>query len=368
MNQSILPPELAGTMFVTGYRGIGKSFLAAQADLPSNIAFFDFESKGAGIDSQLHFGLYRALNQETSNPLEMYDLVFKLFSELEQDRYTVVILDNIAPLELAIGAEVSRNAKVYAEHSGMDASKIKRNVYGQGHACVNFLIDVLCALLHSRGIKLIIATSHIKRRWEGGQPLPNKYRIKGHDAWQNLSILTLILVPGSNPPVPAALVQKEQLGTITLDEQSLSATQITAMLKGDAGHTVARRLPRRIPDCTFQKIRWYLSNPADLGNPQDGEEPTFEERDPFDKGLSNEQLAFVTLAMQQQEREEAQNAPAPTINPQTLLAPQPTPEAASAMEKAQARVKELVQQGGDPDEIRTILRQESYPPPIIAGH
>jgi len=207
-DNSILPPELAGVCFITGYRGIGKSFLASQADLPSRIAFFDFESKGEGIDSQLHFGIYRALNQESKTPIEMYDLMIDLFENLEQDRYTIVVLDNIAPFELALGAEVVRNAKMYAEHSGMNAAKVKSNAYGQTHACVNLLISRMCALLHSRGVRLIIATSHIKHPWLHGQPVIGKWRKKGHDEWQNLSILTVILVPGDNPPTPDAIVQR----------------------------------------------------------------------------------------------------------------------------------------------------------------
>jgi len=367
---SILPPELHGVCFITGYRGIGKSFLASQADLPSRIAFFDFESKGQGIDSQLHFGMYRALNQETTNALAMYDTMFEAFSTLEQDRYTVAILDNIAHMELALQAEVQRNAKKYASEYGLDAGKIKRNAWGQMHAAVNALLGETCPLLHSRGVRLIVATSHIKSAWAGGQQVPNKFRIKGHDRWQELSILTLILIPGDSPPVPAALVQKEQLGTIMLDEQDLSEAQIEAMLRGESGHTVARRLPRRIPDCTFQKIRWYLSNPADMDNPADGEEPTTEESDPFRDKLTREQLAFVTLALQQQEREEALTTPATSINPQSLIASAqaqaPKAEVRSKLDAAIERGFELGKTIEDEQQIRQKLLDEGFAVPIVA--
>ena len=361
MNSTILPPELHGVMFVTGYRGIGKSFLASQADLPSRIAFFDFESKGAGIDSQLHFGLYRAFNQETRNALEMYDAMYAAFSELEDGAYTVAVLDNIAHMELALQAEAIRNASRYGNEYGLDAGKIKRNAWGQLHACVNALLGATCSLLHSRGVRLIVATSHIKAAWAGGQQVPNKWRIKGHDRWQELSILTLILVPGDNPPVPAAIVQKEQLGTITLDEGALTEAQIEAMLRGEGGHTVARRLPRRIPGCTFQQLRWYLAHPADLDSPADGEALRHEEADPFSSTLSKEQIALVTLALQQQEREEALNAPVPTVNPQSLIGQsRESPQVAEAREKAQDLAGKMGM-----DQVRAKLA-ESYPPPVVA--
>jgi len=359
-------------MFVTGYRGIGKSFLVSQADLPSRIAFFDFESKGQGINSQLHFGMYRAFNQETRNALDMYDAMYKTFSTLEQGRYTVAILDNIAHMELALSAEVVRNANKYADEYGLDAQKIKRNAWGQQHAAVNALLGAICSLLHSRGVQLVCATSHIKAAWAGGQQVPNKWRIKGHDRWQELSILTLILVPGDHPPIPSAIVQKEQLGVIELDEANLTDEQIQAMMNGDDGHWMARRLPVRLPECTFQKIRWYLQHPANLDEPAEGEELRMSEAEPFTATLNREQLALVTLALQHEERQEALTTPAQSINPQSLIAraqqvqaPQPeSPQLIEAREKAHQYRDES---DGDMEEVRGRLRVDGYPPPVIAA-
>jgi hypothetical protein len=354
-------------MFVTGYRGVGKSFLASQADLPSRIAFFDFESKGQGINSQLHFGTYRAFNQESKSALQMWDLMHDTFGKLEMGKYTVAILDNIAHMELALAAEVVRNANKYADEYGLDAQKIKRNAWGQQHAAVNALLGATCSLLHSRGVQLIVATSHIKAAWAGGQQVPNKWRIKGHDRWQELSILTLILIPGDHPPVPAAIVQKEQLGVIELDENNLTEDQIQAMLNGDDGHWMARRLPVRIPKCTFQQIRHYLSHPANLDDPAEGEELRMGEAEPFSSTLSKEQLALVTLALQHQEREEELSVAPRSLNPQSLIAraqvPQPeSPQITQAKLEAQALMDEM----GDLDLVREELRK-SYPPPVVAA-
>jgi len=164
------------------------------------------------------------------------------------------------------------------------------------------------------------------------------------------------------------LVQKEQLGVIQLDEQNLTEEQLEAMLRGESGHTVARRLPRRIPDCTFQKIRWYLTNPADMDEPAEGEMPSVEESDPFSKRLSGEQLAFVTLAMQQQEREEALNTPTVTINPQALIAnaQKPKPEVQSKLDEAVKRGFELAKEHDTDEAVRQALIDEGYPVPIVA--
>lgn len=297
-NPSILPPQMRGVMFITGYRGLGKSYLASMADLPQNICFLDFEDKGEGIDSDLKFGLYRALTQEAigSQGQGLFNISWKCFNSIPKNRFTTVILDNIRPLEMAMNAEAVINARDYADKYGLNMDKIKKNAWGQKGAVVNCMISDACAIMHAAGVKLIIATSHVKDQWFSGQPVPGKYRYQGADRWQELSILTLILVPGSNPPIPAAIVQKEQLGLIEI-ERSPSEDQIEAMMRGEIGHTARRRLPYRLPEATFQKLRWYLYHPASFDEPADGEGVVQDEVDAFDSTLSKEQLQFVTAAI-----------------------------------------------------------------------
>lgn len=300
---TILPAEVQGVMFISGYRGIGKSFLASQSDLPDNIAFFDFESKGAGINAQLSFGMYRALTQEAGDdPLELFNLTWSTLAHLEANRYTAVIFDNVSPLEIALNAHASNNAERLAERYGLNVKNVKAGRFGGTRSIVNFLISDMCAALHHKGVKLIIATSHIKPRWSTGGPIPNKYNVKGADRWQELSILTLLLIPGDNPPIPSAIVQKEQLGTIGIPSNP-TPEQIEAMRKGEAGHTVGRRLPPKISKCTFQKIRWYLQHPADFDNLREEEIPSFEESDPFNESLNAEQFALVKDMVSSAERE-----------------------------------------------------------------
>jgi hypothetical protein len=295
---------MVGVMFCSGGRGFGKSFLASQADLPDNIAFLDFESKGAGINTQLNFGMYKALTQESGgDPMRLHAETFSAVANLEKDRYTVVVFDNVSPMEIAFNAYASANADNLAEMYGLNAKNVKAGRFGGTRSIVNFMISDMCAGLHHKGVKLIVATSHIKARWSPGGPIPNKYNVKGADRWQELSILTLLLIPGDKPPVPSAIVQKEQLGIIGIAPDPTPA-QIEAMRKGETGHTINRRLPPKISECTFQKIRWYLANPANFDNLKPEEVPSFEESDPFQASLNKEQFQLVKDMTSMQERAE----------------------------------------------------------------
>jgi hypothetical protein len=63
---------------------------------------------------------------------------------------------------------------------------------------------------------------------------------------------------------------------------------------------IQRRLPYRLPEATFQKIRWYLHHPANLTEPDEGEAVDIPEAEAFDQTLSKEQLQFVTAAINQE--------------------------------------------------------------------
>lgn len=302
-NSTILPPEVHGVMFITGYRGQGKSFLAAQADLPQNIHFFDFENKGEGIDAQLDFKSYVALTQQAQEPLQLWRATDEAIDKLEGG--TVLVIDNVSPLELAMNAEASFNAEDYAMRYGLNLKNIKAGRFGGTKSIVNFMIGDLCSRVHAKGIRLIIVTSHIKPRWGSAGVIPNKYSPKGADRWQDLSILSLILIPGK-PPVPNALVQKEQLGIISVPTNP-TPQQIEAMMRGETGHEIRRRLPYKLSPCTFQKIRQYLVNPVNFDKLEDRERPTFEESDPFAEKLTKEQFDYITHSAAIVAREERED-------------------------------------------------------------
>lgn len=297
MNQSILPPEMTGVMNIVGYRGIGKSWLASQADDPDNVCYLDYEEKAEGIHHQLGFGMYHsvyrdALSNGKTDPVALYNYTSSLITSLPKGRFTVAVLDNISPLELAMKAEVQSNPAKYAKEFALNQNNIQAGRFGGASAVVNFMITSrICMPLYAKGIKLVIATSHVKSKWSTGGPIPNKWNILGADRWQELSILTLILIPGEHAPIPAALVYKEQLGHISFNRE---------LGQFDA----RRRLPERIPKCTFAEIIRYLREPANLSQPAHGEKASQAEIDKFSEELTSQQLEIVRMALKAQEREE----------------------------------------------------------------
>ena len=267
---------------------------AATADLSENVCFIDGEQKGSGIDSQLHFGKYISLLSEAANqygptfkPIDLYQTLDKTLRAIPQNKFTVCVLDNIAPIEEALLAEVKREPRAY----GIDPAKAISGAFGGAWPGVNNLVSGYCNALYAKGIRLIIATAHIKAVWASGGQVPNKFKPKGVERWQELSILSLVLIPGDYSPVPSALVMKEQLGQLTYNATSDE-------------FEIRRRLPQRLPKATFAEIRRYLREPADLSSPLKGEVPTDEEIDPFNDKFSKDQLAYMRAAAEAQLKED----------------------------------------------------------------
>lgn len=286
LRKSILPPELRGLCYLTGQRGVGKSFLAAQADIPDNVLFWDFEEKGSGIDAQLHFGKYLSISALAASqfgmefkPLQMMEVVRAQLNQVENQRYTVAVVDNIEPLETAFYNEI----KKYPAQYGINIKNAESGSFGGAWPGVNYLVSGFCQRLYSRGIRLIIVTAHLKNVWSSTGPIPNKFKPKGVERWHELSVLSLVLTTAENAPIPSGLVQKEQLASTLFNEET-----------GEV--EVRRRLPLRIPKCTFAEIKRYLREPADLVSPKLGEVPSNDETNPYNDRFSHEQLAYLTAA------------------------------------------------------------------------
>lgn len=312
--QSILPPDIRGVGHISGYRGLGKTTLCIQADAPPNIAFFDFEQKGESFHNQLNFGYYlsvvteAAKRKRANGMLAVYEVFKEAIDALPTEQFTVAILDNVSPLETALNAAVKADANKFAAEYGGNIKNIIRGTMGGAKAVVNELVaSWICPTLYAKGIQFIAMTSHVKPRWSPAGPLPNKYYIKGADRWEDLSVLTLALIPGDFPPVPSAIVMKEQLGVMQWDQERMD-------------YVIKRRLPKRLPRATFAEIRRYLENPADLQNPGPGEEPTYAEFDPFDDKLSKEQINFIKVGAAAYAEEESEEIVGSGSDPSKMIA------------------------------------------------
>ena len=291
---SIMPSEMhGGVVKISGYRGRGKTSFAIGAERPSLTLFLDYEHKGGGFHQQLNFGRYEDMAAGCSSPSDVFDKTTGIIQTLEQDRYTHAIIDNGSPLELALTAGARRDLGKYCQEYGINYKNALAGRFGGVKPIVNFFItDKICNALFGKGIKLISVTHHIGARWGGGGPIPNKKRIKGYDRWMELAILSVVILnKGDFPPIPSAMVEKEQLSRMRFDEATGEYKQV-------------RCLPVRLPRCTYSAIKEYLTNPADLKNRGPGEAIVQHEFDVFSERLDNAQIALMRLQLEKQKREE----------------------------------------------------------------
>ena len=298
---------------ITGGRGIGKTQLAATYLPPSRVGevfYHDSEDSAnnilAGLESlNLSFGHYNSLRQrfgdlpgeddllsrindgklpwidnKTRNALIDYYLYIldDLKTNLNPNgkpKYTVYVHDTIEKLEAGMAAWVTANKR----SAGVTTEAFGK-LWSEG---VFPLYEQFLSAIHARGIQTIILTSHLKTPWEGNRPVTGKVVPSGKKLLYYLSRLMIWVVREQKNPsgAPAGLILKERLA-------SLNVT-------GDEWQ-VERRLPRRIPVCTWTNIRKYLVNGCDLINPVDGETlSTYEDELIQDLALSDKQMELMIL-------------------------------------------------------------------------
>lgn len=345
MVDSILLPQFHGSFFITGQRGMGKSMLAVQVERPELTAFFDFdEEKGRTLHDTLRFGAYYPVTTMVTGKSQadvwykFQELVGKLPSEI-----TTVVLDNTGPLEAGMYAHVLAHASEMAKLTGISEKNISTGGYGAGRGVVNFLISKqISTPLHARGVKLIIATAHVKPKWQGN----GKMDIKGADRWHEIGSLTLVLIPQrSGPPFPrAAIVQKEALGLISFDPETLE-------------YSVVAPLPPRLPKATFAEIRRYMQQPVDWANLKDEEQLLPSEIEPFTDELSKDQIAFMR-AQAESELLDKQ------LQLKAMSAEAENPFNVSSKNEEEATARKLLAEGMSVDEV---VKTTGLPKVIVKG-
>jgi hypothetical protein len=233
-------------------------------------------------------------------PLTRAAMFLSEIEKLPQDKFTVVIIDNISQLEKAIQAIVYQDAKKYADIYGYTVPSVMKDEYGKARGIANDLIgDAIAKPLHAKGVKLIIVTSHAKEKYN----VPGKMIFQGRDRWQELSILTLILgAGGAYHPTPSAIVFKEALGGIQVIGNV--DKQYEAIMRGEiASHDITGRFPPRLPKADWQSIRHYLYKPVDLNNLAEDEKLNLEESEPFSEKMSKEQIAYQLGVLEREVKE-----------------------------------------------------------------
>lgn len=283
--KSVLPPELENVMLITGFRGSGKSYLAATADNPKRIVYLDYESKGKSLDKQLGFGFYSSIYDEVVDACgrlvdhEVYKRTWQILEAMPRDKYTVVVFDNIGALQRGMVAEVKDSPARW----GVDQQKALTGAMGGPWPGVANIVSTFNSYLRTKGVQLVIFVAHVKAPWAKEGPVPNKFKADGVARIHELSVLSLIMQPGTHPPTPSAIVAKEQTAPVEWNEE-----------KGE--HDIRRVLPLRLPRATWKEIRRYLAEGCDFANPKPGEVPTQEELDVFSPTFSKEQIQALAAA------------------------------------------------------------------------
>ena len=283
---SILPDVVKDLIFITGKPGTGKTTFALTVENPSNVLFIDFESKGAGLASQLPGINYFAPLEDCTrltgdvaySPRAPWDRTLQIIKAIPPGRFTTVVLDNCAWIQSAAVEMVSQDPTPW----GVSVAAAKTSSFGGVWPGVGKAIGSLLTIIRDKGVQVVVATFQPKTAWVNGAPSLTRLRVTQVGIWQERSVLTLALgesVAG-NAPIPSALVLKEQLASLEFDPKT-------------GQFSVLRRLPLQLPIATMAEVRRYLENPADLRNPAPGEFPDADALEMWKTTFSQQQLLRV---------------------------------------------------------------------------
>lgn len=323
-------------IIATGGRGTGKTTLASTYYTPSKahlVYYHDAEDSANRVvddmkEQELHFGRYVALTDRFKNLLgdddlltrinrgelpwvnaggkasllEFYEYVLDdLNTNLEKDKYEVYVMDTLEKFEAGMTAWVDDNRRktgALGGPGGKDGA-----AYGQfWWGALYPLYEGFFGALYARGIKTIIMTSHLKQAWETNKAVPGKVKASGKSILYKRSILFLWLVNEIKNPngEPAALVLKERMGKLVADK-------VNDVWKP------RRMLPYRIPCFTWEAVKEYRNNGADLLHPQPGEMRSQKEEEMISEFLSDIQMQLMVAQQAAETAEyEARNQPVQT--------------------------------------------------------
>lgn len=295
--ETILPPQMRHVVLVTGHRGSGKTTFMLQLENPANTIMLDYEGKGEGLAKPLGIDNYFAPCDDCADvhgfgyrAYHIFRRTKQILEDLPRDRFTTLILDNAALLQEGCYEEVKLDPTKF----GIDPERAEKGSWGGAWPGVKFLLKSLFQVAHNKGIQVIAVSFQPGKAWGEKAPLVNKFKISDVAIWHEMSILSLVLGPGTEKgfPAPSALVFKEQLGQLTFDKETKQ-------------HIVRRVLPLKLPIATPAEVYRYLKEPANLKSPQPFERPEDGELDPWSPTFGKEQLKTI-LALAKLQSEEGE--------------------------------------------------------------
>lgn len=284
---SIIPDAVRQVVFVTGFRGQGKTIFCLGADNPANVLMLDYESKGEGLATPLGIGGYFSVLDDCADvyglafqPIHIFNRTKQILETMPEGRFTTLILDNAALLQDGCLPLVEANPTAY----GVKPANAQKGTFGGAWPGVKYILRTLFAMARTKGIKVIFVTFQLSKAWGDAGPLLNKFKTTDVSIWHEMSVLTVVL---SDPlpqyiPAPSGLVMKEQLASATWDPN-----------RGEV--MVQRRVPYKLPKATMSEVYKFLREPFDFSMPiaeqiEKGFFPKEGEIDPYLPTFKKEQL------------------------------------------------------------------------------
>lgn len=280
-----------GIVVVTGEHDTGKTTFAINCGAkPKDICFVDNDIKGSLIAKQLPFGKYINLVSETTGmkEIEYHKHCLKIIEEIKKSKYEAVIWDTWSDFSDTMHPFVVSNPSSFRQFwspRGDIKGSEMHNVAGDYEAkIINGIKDatqmlILCLHLKPENVSGV----------RTGRMIPDSKKVLNR-----IANMRLWLMHGSNgSSIPIGLVLK-RIAKYTVDESG-SITTVSV-------------LPRKIVDCTWEKIRWYWDNPIGNREPSPSETPNEFELSILDGVLTQEQKQFMKMAFESRNDEKSEEA------------------------------------------------------------
>lgn len=293
-DESVIHPDMKGLVVVTSFFGHGKSTFAFGADCPANVMILDYESKGESIAKQLGIENYfrpaadcgRAFDSVEYDAELVYTRTKMYLDQMPKDRFTVLVVDGLSTLQKGISAAVEEDPTSY----GVKQYNIDKNAYGGPYPGVSLVVDRIANIAQGKGVQVIVLTTELGDKWDKTGPLLNKFDKKGVKKIDQLSVLTVLLQQPGYPQydgAPSAIVMKEQLALHRWSKEEKRAITI-------------KRIPPKLPCCTWPAIYTYLDGVLDMRKLKPEEVPTKAELQPFTPVIEGDQIQAMLKLMEAQ--------------------------------------------------------------------
>lgn len=240
--------DLPKVVVVSGEFGSGKTLFCLTTGFPmERTLVFDLEGSSAQYEAmsfhRVDLPARVAENVVAWKPVDLWKAFAEEAERIQPGMYDVIAIDPISELEMGLGDYVLQNPKLFGRTA--DQYLKSSGIYwGDVKALEKRVLTTLSAKCN-----LLIITAHMRDQWRGNTPTGRRER-RGKETLTELAALELLLERDPNKVLPAGVVVKSRLVWINPKDPT----------------DIRPALPPRIPECTWAKVKAYLSSPPDWGS------------------------------------------------------------------------------------------------------